>query len=306
MRPASHPRRACGSLAALALALAAAILPASAQTGPRKPAVPPGRDPGGIAVAIIGAGVDYRQPDIHARLARDGEGEPIAWDVVDDDAKPLDSTPTKRLMPPHAASDAARLLLAEAGATRLIPVRVPARNALSAGGALAFVARTPARVAAVLDAGMPGEPWPLFEAVAKARPGLVIVVPAGHVGRDLDAEPAERLPAPVSLELASMLVVTATDADGRPHPAASTGAKRVDIAVPVELPPGRPATAAEVENRAAVRVAALAARMLAVTPGLDAAGLKARLLSHAKPLPGGGAATRAGWLPDVARIDRLE
>ena len=56
---------------ALALAASAVVAPALAQLA-GKPKVPPGRDPGGVAIAVIGSGVDYTLTNIARRLARDG------------------------------------------------------------------------------------------------------------------------------------------------------------------------------------------------------------------------------------------
>lgn len=56
---------------------------------PAKPKVPIGVDPGGIPVAFIGPGLDYTQPDIAENLARDGEGELIGFDLIQEDRKPF-------------------------------------------------------------------------------------------------------------------------------------------------------------------------------------------------------------------------
>lgn len=161
---------------------------AVAQVGPKKPKPPIGRDPGGLAVAILGAGVDYLRPDIAARLARDGEGEIIAWDILDDDDRPLERPADRGLFPPpFAGTDMALHLLATAPRTRLIPVRVQDRNAMALGGALAFVAKTPARIAVVLGGGEPSGPWKLFADVAAKAPHLLIVASAGPFLRDMTA-----------------------------------------------------------------------------------------------------------------------
>src|SRR5215467_9057175 len=76
-----------------AAALVGAVLaqtPPSQLLAPKKPPVPPGRDPGGVAVALIG--IDYTLPAVARRLARDGEGELIGWDLQDQDRKPFDSS----------------------------------------------------------------------------------------------------------------------------------------------------------------------------------------------------------------------
>src|SRR5262249_13897079 len=55
----------------------------------RKPKLPAGLDPGGVAIAILSTGIDYRAADIAQRLARDGEGDLIGWDLVDRDNRPF-------------------------------------------------------------------------------------------------------------------------------------------------------------------------------------------------------------------------
>ena len=66
--------RACIALSLLALMGSRAIA--------KDPALEPGRDPGGVGVAILADGFDYTQPDLAKVLARDGEGEAIAWDAM--------------------------------------------------------------------------------------------------------------------------------------------------------------------------------------------------------------------------------
>jgi hypothetical protein len=53
------------------------------------PPLKPGRDPGGVAVAVLADGFDYRLPDVAHVLARDGEGVAIAWDSVGRDPLPF-------------------------------------------------------------------------------------------------------------------------------------------------------------------------------------------------------------------------
>ena len=104
-----------------------------------------------MVVAVIGAGIDYRRTEVAQRLARDGEGEMIGWDVIADDPRPLEAVPPLGLsMPPSAGTRAAMILLGEAGATSLVPVRVPDGSLTALASGLAFVARTPAGVSVVL------------------------------------------------------------------------------------------------------------------------------------------------------------
>lgn len=286
---------------ALAFAVLLATGPAAAQTGPPKPRVPFGRDPGGIAVAVIGAGIDYRRPEIAARLARDGEGEIIAWDVIDDDARPLEAAPLAgRRVPPQAGTAMTERWLAQTAGVRLIPVRVPDANPLALGGALAFVGQTPAQIAVLLVGGAPDpklQSWQLFQDMGARARQLLLIVPAGHVGRDIDGLELR----PASLRLPNLVVVTAASADGLVAHGASWGAASVDVAVAGNLDQLIATEAddrsAALENAAALRLAALAAGVAAKTPNIDGATLKARLLSLAQPMPASSLkGTRAGWI----------
>jgi hypothetical protein len=143
-----------------------------------KPPVPPGRDPGGIAVALIGTGIDYTLPQIAPRLARDGEGELIGWDLQDRDRRPFDQS--KGTAPAEWGGDATLLasLILGAPVVRLVPVRVDPSDAGVLAQALAFVAQTPARVA-VVAMGSPSRPhWEPFRQAAQRFKDVLIVVPA--------------------------------------------------------------------------------------------------------------------------------
>jgi hypothetical protein len=134
---------------AAAVILSIAATSVFAQKPSNKPRVPPGVDPGGVAIAIIGNGVDYTRPEIAARLARDGEGEIIGWDFVDDDRRPY------HLCDPrmgnhahlHCDRDDYRAVLLAAPQARLIPMRVPDGKPNQVHvNAIRAVANTPARI----------------------------------------------------------------------------------------------------------------------------------------------------------------
>src|SRR5262245_31164734 len=113
----------------------------------KKPPMPPGRDPGGVAIALIATGIDYTLPQVAQHLARDGEGELIGWDLADQDRKPFDkSRGTTR---PEWGGDGTLIasLLSGTRGVRLVPVRVDPADPASLARAIAFVAQTPARVA---------------------------------------------------------------------------------------------------------------------------------------------------------------
>lgn len=121
---------------------------ADAQMPASKPRVPPGVDPGGIAIALVGNGLDYTDPEIARRLARDGEGEIIGMDLVDGDNRPY--------APSGIATDAsdgtrlAKLILSIYADARLVPVRIGFADQRTLSQAVGIVARTPARIVAIL------------------------------------------------------------------------------------------------------------------------------------------------------------
>src|SRR5215471_14042742 len=167
-----------------AAALFSAVLaetPASQLLAPKKPPVPPGRDPGGVAVALIGTGIDYTLPAVARRLARDGEGELIGWDLQDQDRKPFDQS--RGTAPSEWGGDGTLLasLIVGAPTVRLVPVRVDPGDPVELARALAFVAQTPARVA-VVAMGSPARPhWEAFRQAAQRFKDVLVVVPAEPV-----------------------------------------------------------------------------------------------------------------------------
>ncbi|MBS0244043.1 MAG: hypothetical protein JSS20_17870, partial [Proteobacteria bacterium] len=222
-----------------------------------KPRVPPGRDPGGIAVAIVGGGIEYTRPEFRDRLARDGEGEIVGWDFADDDRRPYGI----------AAADAAlaSILLAEGQATRLVVARVPERRPDKLAEAMRFVAATPARV--LLLAAEPGQPLPWANLAKAARDlsRLLIVVPA----RLVDTGAAQ----PGLADRGGLLVVAA-EGD-------ATRLAGADVAVSLAARPGSVWAALAKDKGApdvvaAARVTALAARLLAVEPALEGSALRSR------------------------------
>jgi len=141
-----------------------------------RPRVPPGRDPGGVAVALFSTGIDYTLPEIAPRLARDGEGEVIAWDFEHNDSRPFDRS--KGRSPVEWGGDAtavASAILKDAG-VRLIAVRIVPADPASLARAAAFLAQTPARVAAVPMWSSTRQEWePFAQAAAHFKDILFIV-----------------------------------------------------------------------------------------------------------------------------------
>lgn len=130
--------------------------------------MPPGLDPGGIAIALLGTGVDYTRREIAGRLARDGEGDLIAWDFTDNDTKPYAASS------PNTAD--AAYLANNTTSTSLVVVKEATDSPVAIGHMAAFTIRTPARVIVWPD-GSPQRPdWPvLFEAADRFKDRLFVV-----------------------------------------------------------------------------------------------------------------------------------
>ncbi len=155
--------------ASFALAMALAGAPALAADPP----VPLGQDPGGTAVAIISTGIDYTIPEIAQSLARDGEGEIIAWDFVDGDNRPYASSAVLTEVRKRPGTDYANQVSDQTtlayrlvkSSLRLIMVRITPDEPLSMAKAAAFIARTPARIVVVSANDVNAEQWePLRQA----------------------------------------------------------------------------------------------------------------------------------------------
>jgi hypothetical protein len=276
-----------------------------AQQQPRKPRVPPGRDPGGVAVAIIGSGVNYLLPEIAGRLARDGEGEMIGLDLEDGTLVPFEPADAKE---PDGASRPgtalAREILREAPRCRLVVARLKAGDPLAPARAASFVASGPARIVAVDVTGSDAAAdWDTFRQAALTYPDLLFMLAAGDGARNLDAQPLY----PHSFALDNMMVVTAGDETGQPLSGSSYGARTVDvvIAIPIvaAVEADDPAQAASPGRAALAHAVALAARTSAALPELRGAALKAQLIAYAVPADTATPVSRAGVIRDVARIN---
>ena len=269
-------------------------------TTPTKPKIVPGSDPGGVAVAIIGTGVNYTLPQIANRLARDGEGDIIGLDFIDRDNRPFDRGPDLAPAPFGASpmgTTPASLILAEAPRARLVPVRALVSDPRQLGGAAAFVAAPPARIVLVAFTSPNRAGWESFERAAKAAPNVLFVLPAGDANQDLDQHPLF----PARLDLPNAVVVTAASADGLILPDANSGVRSVDVAVSAHdaLALAQDGSTVKVSGSlyAASRVAALAARLLEVDRGLTVAGINAQLAAVAIPTRGDvKMRTRLGWI----------
>jgi hypothetical protein len=159
------------------------------------PKVPPAVESGNrVPIAILTAGFDYTRPEIAARLARDGEGEIIAWDVMGEDRFPFDPAGDTELMTALAAQ------LPEGAPVSLLAVKVDMSDPVSLAKGLAFVARTPARTVMVPMWSDNRAAWDVFAQAAAHYSNLRVIVRACP---DLPAESGAAV-YPRDLKLAQM------------------------------------------------------------------------------------------------------
>jgi hypothetical protein len=216
------------SMAWLLVAVGAVLCAAPATAQGRKPKLPPGSDPGGVAIAILSTGVDYTASDIAQRLARDGEGELIGWDLVDRDNRPFNA---KAAETPAAWGGDGNALIRAIGrpGRRVVPVRVDLSDPMSLAKAAAFIAQTPARVVVVPMWTANADEWAAFGMAIKAFADLLFIAAAGDEGRDIDRAPVW----PAAFAHGNVLVVSAPLAEGagqatRPNIGAKSVAAIVD------------------------------------------------------------------------------
>ncbi len=151
----------------LATMLAGLALPATAADPP----VPIGLDPGGPAIALITDGIDYTDPEIAKRLARDGEGELIAFDLVDGDIRPY--APAGQ----NSGSELLKALLSAHPKARIVVARASMEDPVSVAKAMIFASRTPAKVTAVALNDIPPEMIGILDQAANAAPAMIFALP---------------------------------------------------------------------------------------------------------------------------------
>jgi hypothetical protein len=255
--------------AVMGLVLWVLAAPAEAQSAKSKPPVPSGPPTRGMAVALLTTGVDYTKPGIATRLARDGEGELIAWDTLANDRKPF-------------ASIGDGTGLVALASTFVVPIRIDPTLPQSAVDAIAFVRRTPARVVVIpMTWRERQQAEPLLKAM-KAAPDLLFIVSAGDDDLSIDAEPV--FPASVGME--HMIVV------GALPPAGSTVKPNRGLGIDLVLVPPAAAREAPGGARQPPRTSAEAAIMLPahflcaaseLAKAGSAAEVKRLLIGKAKP-----------------------
>ncbi len=289
-------------LSSLVFAAGAAFLSTAAPAGPGEPAVAPGQDPGGVAVALIDTGVNYTLPQIAARLARDAGGALLGYDFHDDDAEPFDLVPgAAHGSGRHHGTSVAGILIGEAPKVRLVPYRFRANAGDSFAHIVEHMAKGPARIAAMPLGGYRKDQWEALGKAMAAHREILFIVSAGNEGHNLEQKPIY----PASFALPNILVVASTDDFGRFPPGSNWGVKSVDISTPGEglqsIGHNGGKRLVSGSSFAVPRIAALAARLAAHHPGWDALALKREIVKLAAPSPGEREPrTKYGWIPNPA------
>lgn len=285
-----------------ALSVIIVLIPIGALAGMREPSVPHGKDPGGVAVAIIDSGVNYTLPPVANRLARDKNGEILGYDFQDRDKRPFDLVPgQKPESGRHHGTRVAGIFLREAPAARLVPYRYRAHSFETFGEIVEAIAKCPARIVIMSLGGYQKGDWETFYKAATAHPELLFIISAGNDGRNVDEEPIY----PSGFRLPNAIVVGSTDDFGRLPAASNWGPNTVDISTPGENIETFDHTGAKTvvsgSSFAVPRIAALAARLAAKRPDWTATDIKKAIIAFAGPSPGDRIKrTRYGWIPNPA------
>jgi subtilisin family serine protease len=273
-----------------------------ARAGTGEPEVPPGSDPGGVAVAIIDSGVNYTLPRISRRLARDPSGLMLGYDFHDNDRLPFDVVPGQKAKNDrHHGTRVAGIFLREAPAARLIPYRYRAHSFSTFAQIVEAIANGPARIVIMSLGGYQKRDWQAFRKAAMSHPELLFVISAGNDGRNVDEKPIY----PSGFRLANAIVVGSTDDFGRLPLSSNWGPMTVDVSTPAERIETYDHTGAKTfvsgSSFAVPRIAALAARIKAANPQWNAVDLKKAIAALAGPSPGDHIKrTRYGWIANPA------
>ncbi|MEO8558684.1 MAG: S8 family serine peptidase [Rhodospirillales bacterium] len=249
---------------------------------PPVPPLPTGIAPvKGTVVALLDTGVNYLQPRIAQRLARDSTGAALGYDYWDDDARPFDvNIIGSPFYPARHGTTLANLLLDLNPDIVLLPLRFPRPDPTRLGDAVDRAAAAGARVLLVGLSSSRGD-WRNFRAAVLRHSEMLVVVSAGSEGEDID----DRAVYPAALGLPNQLTIGAADGFGQPV-RSNWGRKRVDVLVPAERFVVRDFDGLEQQvggaEYAATRVAALAARLASAHPDWNAAQLKSAILARAR------------------------
>ncbi|HSH43812.1 MAG TPA: S8/S53 family peptidase, partial [Arenicellales bacterium] len=170
-----------GSPQAAAVEHLDAALAPTGEREPLNPPVPAGADPGGVAVGLVDAGVNYLLPQVARRLARDESGDILGYDYWDLDALPFDANPARSpFFPQRHGTRTATLLLREAPQARLIPYRYPRPDMERMTGLIDHAAAQGVVIVNLSMGSNDRGDWQAFEDAARAHPDMLFVVSAGN------------------------------------------------------------------------------------------------------------------------------
>lgn len=280
--------------------LAAAFLVSAVWAATGEPEVPAGKDPGGVAVAIIDSGVNYTLPAIARRLARNEKGEIMGYDFQDNDKRPFDLVPGQKPgSGRHHGTRVAGIFLREAPGARLIPYRYRAHSFETFAEIVEHIAGCPARIVIMSLGGYQKQDWEKFRQAAQLHPEILFIISAGNDGRNVDENPIY----PSGYRLDNTLVVGSTDDFGRLPLSSNWGPMTVDISTPAEgietFDHTGSRTYVSGSSFAVPRIAALAARLKEKNAGWTAQDIKKAIVALAGPSPGDRTQrTRYGWIPN--------
>lgn len=248
--------------AGAAVALCVLLLAAVATAGAKDPAVPPGLGSGGIPVAIIGDGIDYTQPHLASMLARDGEGEIIGYDFIDDDRRPFCTC---------GGTTIASIVVSEGQSATVVVIRATMANTAVASRAIRYAAESPAKITLFARPLADKADAALVSAAAAYFTKQLFIVPVA------DADVAAQVKT-----VPNLIVVSAVPGSG----VTDAVALAADVAVPLDGVLNLNSAAEEKDDAlpassAAARVAALAARLQAVEPDNSPGQAKDRILKLA-------------------------
>lgn len=268
---------------------------------PLNPPVPPGRDPGGVTVALFDAGLNYTLPKFARRLARGPDGKSLGYDYWDMDARPFDSNPAASPFAPqrHGTEIASIVLREGPKKVRLLPYRYPRPDMKRMADMVKAADKNGAIIVSMPMGSNRKDEWWAFLSAANAHPHMLFIISAGNNGRDIDQSPVY----PAAFGMENALVVTSSEKSGWRARGSNWGKTRVDIMAPAENVPvtrfDGSAGRGSGSSHAVARVAALAARLLKRNPDWRAPELKAAILERATPAiqP---SVSRYGWIPDPA------
>lgn len=204
-------------------------------------------------VAFVGAGIDYMRPGLADRLARDGEGEIIGFDLVDRDRRPYCRVDCE------AETNAAEAVVAAAPQSRLAVFKVDGVGLAAPAIQMAAQAK-----AAVIVVHLPDDAQTaglLKAASERFRDTLIVLAP----------RPPEAPPEKSAASTSKAQPAPETKADG------SQAAKPdTVIMLPAPAAGNGSGTVPEVLDRAA-RIAARAATIVAASPSTRGAALRAEI-----------------------------